>query len=498
MQYQRNRFADTVRQPAQEIFKPLVARTENGMRARATTSNANVDLFASAGGMRGKDIIPAFVAAYNENKDYALRIAQWLRDVRGGAGERQLYRNIMLWLEANDPQTLLDSRLLENVAVLGRFDDLLIFKSFPVRRRALAIFAQALAEGNGLAAKWAPRKGADAVDLRRALRMTPRKYRKFIVSNTQVVEQLMCAKDWDEINYNHVPSVAMTRYTKAFARNDPEGYAAYKAALQRNDGTAKVNAGAVYPYDVLRMLGGARDLSGWGGRYSYGSSHTFNEGNLAVATEMWNNLPNWMNNKNVIAVCDNSGSMQSPISGSTNTTAMDVAVSLTMYTAVKSTGAFKNLSISFSDTARFCQHKGNLIDRMKAVCGMKWGGSTNLHSVFELILSHARRNGVPASDMPEMVVIFSDMQFNHCAAYDDSAFAMIRRKYEDAGYEMPSIVFWNLRDAGNKPVKFNEQGVALASGFSPSLMKSILAADTERFTPEAIMLATIGNDRYSW
>ena len=499
--FQRNSFVEALREPVASFQKPILARTENGMRARSTTSNANLDLFGSIGAMRGKDVVPAFAAAYAENKDYALRIAQWARDVRGGSGERQIYRDILLWLEKNDPKTLFESNLLRNLPEIGRFDDLFIFKTVDGQAHALSVFIDFLKSGNGLAAKWAPRKGQLAVILRRALGMSPKQYRRFVVRNTNVVEQQMCAKNWSEINYSHVPSVAMTRYLKAFKRNDPQGFEAWKAALTRKDGTAKVNAGAVYPYDVTALLGGAKDLSGGYG-YSrgygtFGRRGHFNYDQLPVAQGMWDALPDYMNGKNVLAVCDNSGSMQSPVAGKSTVSALDVAASLTMYTAQRSKGAFRDLSISFSDNAEWCRHRGDLIDRLTAVCSMSWG-STNLHSVFDLILNHAVSNRVPASDMPEMIVIFSDMQFNSCTRYDDSASQMIRRKYENAGYDMPNVVYWNLRATDNVPVKFNDAGVALVSGFSPSLMKSVLSADTDRLTPEGVMKATILNTRYNW
>lgn len=466
----------------------LVARTTNGMRARTTTSSAAVDLFGSIGAMRGKDVIPSFKAAFEENRDLALRIAQWARDIRGGSGERQLYRDILVYLEQIEPQLLIESRLLDNIPEIGRFDDLLIFSNPEVKNRALGVFIRALHNGNALAAKWAPRKGVLAVELRKQMGLTPKQYRKLIVGMTKVVEQDMCARNWDSINFSHVPSLAMTKYMAAFQRNAPESFKAYKDALKRNDGSAKVNASAVYPYQVTTMIGSAMDTS-------YCTSYTYKYNQIAES--MWEALPNYMNGKNAIAVVDNSGSMTARITGTNNVTCLDVAVSLGIYIASKSTGAFRDLSISFSNNAKFIKHSGTLNERMAQVTSAKWG-STNLHSVFNLILYHAVANRVPQADMPEMIIIMSDMQFNRCVKHDDSALQMIRRKYEDAGYEIPQVVFWNLNDYGNKPAKFDDSGVALISGFSPALMESVLAVDTDKFTPESVMLRAIGKERYSW
>ena len=229
------------------------ARTTNGMKARKSTANAVVDLFYNAGASRGKNIIPAFTAAFVENKDLALRVAAWLRDARGGAGERQLFRDILVHLENTDPESA--KALLKKVPELGRWDDLFVFKTKALKTEAYDMLGDALRAKNGLAAKWTPRQGAIAAEIRTHFGMSPKFYRKSLVEMTKVVESQMCAKEWNEINFSHVPSVASARYKKAFNRNTPT-YAQYVAELLKDpkDRTmdVKVNAGAVFPYDVLK------------------------------------------------------------------------------------------------------------------------------------------------------------------------------------------------------------------------------------------------------
>lgn len=473
-----NAFVNSLGRQAQPS---LVARTDNGMRARATTSSAAVDLFGSIGAMRGQNVIPAFEKAFAENRDLALRIAQWARDVRGGSGERQLYRDILLWLERNDPRLLIESRLLDNLPEIGRFDDLFIFTNLEVKARAYQVFIRALRAGNGLAAKWAPRKGQIAIELRSAMNLSPKAYRKLIVGMTNVVETDMCARNWNEINFSHVPSLAMTKYMTAFHRNAPEAFQAYKEALKK--GTAKVNAGAVYPYDIVKQV--------WPSAWSAAKDST-------VADEMWKALPNYMDGQAVLPMVDVSGSMGVPAGTETSVTCLQVAVSLGLYCSDKTSSAFKDLFLTFSGRPELVQVRGSLSEKIAQMNRSDWEMNTNLHAAFDRVLDHAKANRVPAEDMPKIVLILSDMQFDQCARFDDSAMQMIRRKYEDAGYEMPATVFWNLNDRGNKPVKFNDQGVALVSGFSPAIMKSILAADLDKFSPESIMLAAVGVDRYSW
>ena len=478
-------FADAVMREATPAANRGYARTENGMRSLKSTLSAAVDLF---GGLtRGKNLTGAFEAAFRENPDVAMRIAQYARDVRGGQGERKIFRDFMLHLERTRPDILTDSNILKNVAEIGRFDDLLIFNTHEVKAKAYAIIAKALSEGNGLAAKWMPRKGATAVELRNFMELSPKQYRKLLVRLTNVVETKMCAREFDSINFSHVPSVAMSRYMTAFHKRAPEAFTAYKEALKRGDKSVKVNASAVYPYDVVKMVR----------QHLYAYSRV--KSDPTVANEMWKALPDYMNDVAVLPMVDVSGSMETSVAG-TQVTCMDVAISLGLYCAERTKNvAFKDLFLTFSSTPEFVKVSGTLSDRVNTMARSEWGMSTNLHAAFDKILSVAVRNNVPEAEMPAVLLILSDMQFNACARFDDTAMQMIRRKYEAAGYTMPNIVFWNLNDrVGDKPVRFGENGVALVSGFSPAVMKSVLASDLDKFTPESVMLKALMVDRYNW
>jgi hypothetical protein len=461
-------------------------KTSNGMKALNSTSSMCVDLFFNIGASRGKDIVPGFLAAYNENPDYALRIAQWVRDVRQGAGERKIFRDILLETERKDPDAAI--ALLNNVPELGRWDDLLIdFKNPAVKKYAFNMIKDALASGNGLAAKWMPRKGPKAAELRLFLGWTPKQYRKTLVNLTKVVETHMCAKDWDNINFNHVPSVAGARYKKAFNRHTPK-YAEWAAKLISTDpevsASVKVNAGAVYPHDVLKGFN----------RY-----YTPSDAKLNNIQGQWDALPNFMGEGvNVMPISDVSGSMECSIDGSSSTSCLDVSVALGLYVADKNKGAFKDVFMTFSSTPKIQRLKGNIIDKIQQISSADWGMSTDLHAAFTVILKLAVDNDVTPADMPKILLIMSDMQFNECTTHNDSAIEMIHRKYEAAGYEVPQIVFWNLHSTDNVPVKMNSKKVALVSGFSPSILKSVLNANMEEFTPEGIMLKTIMSDRYNY
>jgi hypothetical protein len=468
-----------------EAIKNQKTRTTNGMKARKSSANACVDLFYNIGASRGKNIVPAFTAAYVENSDLALRIVQWARDARGGSGERELFRDVLRHLELTNPEDA--SRLLAKVPELGRYDDLLVFNTKPLKAQAYTMLGDALRNRNGLAAKWTPRKGDVAREIREFFGMTPKQYRKSLVALTNVVETQMCANDWDNINYSHVPSVAHARYKKAFGRHGTT-YAEYVTKLIKGEAGVKINAGAVFPYDVLK-----------GAINSY-SRKSMTKTELDALQAQWDALPNFIGDANVLPMVDSSGSMTCAAGGHSSKsglTCLEVAISLGLYFADKNTGKFKDTFLTFSRTPKLVNLKGNINQKIDQ---MNTGevANTDLNKAFDLILKTAVDNKVPQAEMPGTLVIFSDMQFDQGVDHDDSAIEMIARKYQAAGYELPKVVFWNLNAAyGNTPVKFDKSGTALVSGFSPAVAKGILSGNMDDFSPEAIMLKTVMVDRYA-
>lgn len=460
--------------------------TENGMVTNSTSLNSCVDFFFQAGAMRAAsetDIISSFSAAFAEDKLRALKILFWARDVRGGAGERRLFRVCIAHLAKYHLDYLIAN--LDLISEYGRWDDylMLIWVDNPVLTKEVSsIILKAIQEDkNALAAKWMPRKGKIANSLRKSWGMTPKEYRKTLVEATKVIESDMCAKQWSNINYSHVPSVAAARYTSAFTKNDGNRYREYIIALQSPvayEANVKVNASAVYPYDVVKTL---------------------RKGVQELAVEQWKALPNYLegNTKRILPVVDVSGSMQSLVSQGGSTTCMDVAISLGLYISEKNEGPFKDAFITFSEQPSLQYLKGNLVERFNQLESSEWGMSTDLESVFKLVLKKAVSNKLQESDMPNQILILSDMQFNQ--AIEDSNYSamdMIKAEYQKHGYELPEIVFWNLQSRGrNIPVRFDEVGTALISGFSPAIMTSIL--NGSGITPAMIMDETLNKQRYS-
>lgn len=460
---------------------PVEARTENGMKAQKSTMSKVVDLFYVIGASRGKNLSAQFERALQDNEDLALRVALWARDCRGGAGERTVFQYLLQHLELSRPDFLLNSKFLDKVPELGRWDDLLVLTEPRVKSKAFGLIKAALESGNGLCAKWMPRKGKIARELREALGMSPKAYRKTLVGLSNTVEQKMCAKEFDKINYAHVPSLAMSRYMKAFSKNDAERFVAYRESLKK--GETKINAKGVYPYDIIKSMrrGGDREVN----------------------NEQWKALPDYMDGTNVLPLVDVSGSMEQSIGGNANLNCMDVSVSLGLYCADKNKGPFKDMFLTFSESPEILTLKGSLSEKLDQMITSDWGMNTNLHRAFDLILQTAQGGNVAPEDMPQILLILSDMQFDQgCPRMDQSAMQMIESKFAAAGYKVPVIVFWNISDGRgstkNAPVSFDKRGVAMVSGFSPAIMKAVLAADFDDLSPESIVRDAVSIPRYDY
>jgi hypothetical protein len=270
----------------------------------------------------------------------------------------------------------------------------------------------------------------------------------------------MSAGNWSEIDYSKLPSVASSRYMTAFHRNDATRYEAYKDALVK--GETKINAGAVYPYDITKAV-----------------HNSSNPTVLSVAEAQWNALPNYMEGveRRVLPVIDVSSSMNDRVGGNPNLTCMDVAVSLGLYLAERNNSVFKDHYITFHESPSLMKATGTLAQKLRTIYSSPWGGNTNLMRVFSLILNAAIKNSLSEDDMPTDVIICSDMEFDRCdrSGYA-TTFTQIKKAYNDAGYKMPTLIFWRLNVLSDKnfPVKDTTFGAKLISGFSPSMIKTVL------------------------
>lgn len=459
------------------------ALTENGALTNVSSLDACLDFFfvGPVAKNNPQDAVNLFTKAFVTNKDVALRVLQWVRDVRGGAGSRQAFRDCFAWLMNHDTKAAI--AVLDNLSEVGRWDDLLVAlkANSSVSSHAVTLIKNGLSNPttSGLVAKWMPRKGETAAQLRTLLGMSPKQYRKTLVNLTSVVETNMCANDWYGIDYGKVPSVAAARYRSAFERHDVKGYADYLASVE--NGSAKINASAVFPHDVLRAMKVSQ-----------------NETIRKSIDVQWAALPDYLEGtKNTgLVVADVSGSMSFPVSG--QVTARDVCIGLAMYMAERARGPFKDTFITFSDSPQLQRLTGKSITaRCAQLNQSQWSMSTNLDKVFKVVLDTAVKNSVPAEDMPSTITIISDMEFN-CVngGTEKTVYDNMKQRYQNAGYELPKIVFWNLKGrTGNMPVTKYDKNTALISGYSPAILTSLFKS--EKFDPTKVMLDTVMNDRYN-
>jgi hypothetical protein len=278
----------------------------------------------------------------------------------------------------------------------------------------------------------------------------------------------MCAKDWDSITYPHVPSLAMNKYRKAFGKNDSSRFTEYITLVK--EGKQEIKAGVLFPHQLYDA-------------YKRGE-------NKDAVEAQWMNLPDFMSDSNerIIPVCDVSGSMTG--------LPMSVSVSLGVYISERNKSIFKDAFITFSASPQMNYLRGSFYERLRQLEHADWGMNTNLEAVYKLILGKAVQHNIPESEMPTKILIISDMEFDRCATNgSNTALKMIERMYKDAGYKFPEIIFWNVNGRlGNVPAKSSSKGVGLVSGFSPSVLKSILQGSID--TPEGLMLRTVMSERY--
>ena len=452
--------------------------TENGMPTRSSSVNSVLDLFFKMGGARNTDtqeLISWLVKAFGENPELTMKCIFYNRDVRGGQGERRSFRVFFKYLAENYPDTAL--KVLPFIPEYGRWDDV-IFTCFdtPLESNAADFILSALKSGDKLCAKWMPRENKshseEAKKLMSYFDLDERSYRKLLAGNTQVVENLMCKNQWGEINYNHVPSIAMKNYRKAFGKHDQERFGKWIEDLAKPESGAKIHADAIFPSDIVKNVAVA---------------YTLQEKTLLDA--QWKALPDYMpKGKHMIPVCDVSGSMSGE--------PMNVCISLGIYLGERNEGPFKDAFITFSGKPTLQVLKGKtLCDKYVELIRAHWDMNTDLEAVFKLILNQAQRYNLPQESMPDSIVIISDMQFDQCIEEpDNSGMEMIRRMYQESGYNVPNVYFWNVRTSYGVPVKFDEKGTALISGYSPSIMKNFLEGDID---PIKIMLKTLNSERYS-
>lgn len=488
------------------------SRTENGALGYRTTQRPLLDMnfkVASYRKMNEVQITSDFMKAYFDDKVMAIKWLFYVRDIRGGLGERRLFRVIFKHLAYEAPHVI--TKLVPLIAEYGRYDDLIILMNTPLEEIALEyiknILATDMANMNAgkpitLMAKWLPSENAsssktkeNAQKVIEAIGITPRQYRKMLVAlrkHIGIIETKMSNKEWGAIDYQAVPSRANLIYNGAFLRNDEVRRREFLSKLEK--GEAKINASTLYPHDIAHKYMGTMGM--------YGRSLGQRD---AAVEALWRALPDYVQgDESTIVVADGSGSMTSPVSGQIS--ALTVANALAIYFAERARGEFQNKYITFSERPQLVKLTGgSLRDNLSIAMQHSEVANTNIEAVFDLILQTAVRTRMTQNELPKNVLVISDMEFDSCSCTNSTGrysggvnqrlFEIIDQKYRAAGYTLPRLVFWNVNSrTGTIPVKENEAGVALVSGFSPAVVKMVLS---NKLDPYEAMADILNSERYA-
>lgn len=478
--------------------------TENGCPAHSSSGDENTNFFALASAKRNdlQGAVSLFVRAFREDRNLAMKNLFYLRDIRGGQGERAVFRSCLVWLfnelykETPDHNAIRE--IVSCIPEYGRWDD--IFRVFSMledntafRKVVLDVVSEqlekdlvAMRENKpiSLLAKWVPleqntknpKKKSIARFLRKSIFLDPKKCRQTISEMRKyigVCEQKMSAGEWDKLVYSCIPSKASLKYRAAFIRNDPERYRDFLESLKR--GETKINASTLYPYELVSKV-----------RQEMGEDET--------VEQLWKHLPDYTNGKSAICVVDTSASMTWTKLPGTEVCPLDVALSLGIYFAERGKSIFRGKFITFSSTPAIqkIDLDSTLYEKVQMMNRAPFDGSTNILAVFCQILKAAEKAHLAQEDMPDTVYIISDMEFDSCV--EGTAYEAIEEMYAKSDYRKPNLVFWNVQSRNrNVPVRYDENGTAMVSGCSPTVFKTVM----EGKTPYEVMLDVLNGSRYA-
>ena len=470
--------------------------TENGAVTYSSTLSDCLDLFATVGALRhgsDEEIQSRFMRAYTENKDIAMKLLFFARDIRGGLGERRVFRIILNRLALKEPQSI--RKNLSYIAEYGRFDDLMVLFGTPLEKDMLEYIKTQLyndleAMKNGtevsLLGKWLPSVNASntetkylAKKIARFLGFDDAKYRKTLVklrAHIRIIENNLRTKDYT-FDYEKQPSKALFKYRNAFIRNDDERYNAFLDRVKT--GEARLNTKTLTPYEIITPF----------------FKRNVSDEERAAINASWNSLEDFTSDENALAVIDGSGSMYDALDPIPAT----VALSLGIYFAERNRGAFKNHFITFSQNPQLVEIKGeDILDKVRYCHDYNECANTNIQRVFELILNTAKNNNVPNDELPKRLYIISDMEFDYCT--DDASvtnFEYAKKLFENSGYTLPELVFWNVASRSRQqPVTKNEQGVLLVSGCTPRIFSMVANGSLSDASPYEFMLEVVMSERY--
>ena len=468
--------------------------TENGAIALKSTKSKVYDMFAFGGAYRTRseaDCILLFKEAFAEDAVLATKCLFYLGDVRGGQGERRFFRVCLSWMANEHPHVL--KKFVNLIPMYRRWDDLYVLVGTPLEKDMWAFVREQIntdltCKVPSLCAKWLKSENTSSKlscelgnKTRKALGLSHKEYRKLLShlrTRINIVERLMSSNQWDKIEFDKLPSKAGFIYRNAFARHEYARYSAFATSEE-----TKVNASTLYPYEVV---GKALDYY----RHNY-YSNTKDKAERAIINKYWDNLADYFGEAslNALAIVDTSGSMHG--------LPMQVAISLGLYCADKAKGPFHNHYISFSSRPQLVKCEGiDFVDKVNRIYDYCIVDDTNLESSFDLVLNAAIENKLTQEDLPASLIVISDMEINSAVGYYDfdvkTTMAKIRKKWEQYGYKMPSLIYWNV-NARNNTILDESSDATFVSGCSPVIFEQIL----KNKRGYDLMLDKLNSERYA-
>lgn len=465
-------------------------KTENGADAKNTTDSALLDMFATIGAMRTRsedEIVKKFELAFQEDSLGAMRCLFYARDIHGGLGERRVFRVLLTYIANKHTEEL--RKNIDKIPEYGRWDDVYSLVGTKLEDNMWDDVKYQLLkdkvlmkneESSSLLAKWLKKADASSPNTRKLGIYTAKKlgmsvydYKRLcnrLRKHIDVVEQRMSARQWDTINYPAVPSRAMMNYRKAFARHDQERFEEYINKV--SSGEQKINAATLYPYDIVEKI-------------------LYHSENSKVLEAQWDNLPNYVDGDvNAVVMADVSGSMYGR--------PMATSIGLAMYFAERNKGAYHNLFMTFSGRPKFVEIKGNTItQKINFISRASWQMNTDLEAALMKILDVAIENHCSQEEMPKSLIIISDMEIDYCTCqkHRENFYDYVSRVYEEHGYKIPNVVFWNVNSRHDIFLADkNRKGVQLVSGQSASTFKNLIGCVDK--TPVEMMYSVLNSERY--
>ena len=470
-------------------------------------SKHNRYFYSADGTMDAVEALRLFITSYEEDPLYTMKWLMYVRHIKFGLGERDVFRMMLTKIGDLHPEMALHFIIGTELWNYGRWDDVLrIFfdTTSTILHDGLGelianqfrrdVMGCGLGDSISLLAKWMPsnntsskQKRSEAVILQSLLHLSAREYRKILSRLREylsVVDRQASLNQWNDINYNHVPSKANLKYRNAFLKHDEERRKAFLTSLQKGDDAVKINANSMYLYDIVQAYVEKR---GYWGEILKPYDETLEQ--------LWNAQEAPKDYEDILIIRDGSASMCQHLTGNSSVTALSVADSIALYCSQHNKNeSFRNRFITFSNRPQMvdismCQ---TLRDKLRRLHRFDDYSNTDIEATFDLILDTAVKKHLRQDELPSACLIISDMQFDQATKHEDNTTVneSCRHKFEALGYTIPRLIFWNVSVYAHNtiPVQMHPSGVILVSGFSKSIVDMVVSREVN---PERVLKAEL-------